>query len=151
MTASAGGFYLEQFSGTESSPSSAIALESVGADHVQLITDHLSKLFNNAELREDGEPAPILQTKQSAETLLEGASELLGGAMPFGDPATYFGEISVSWHTGRRFLRLACFPEPRPPRLDFGSLDEIGKTQTLINVNATNLADRLEWLQAGLS
>jgi hypothetical protein len=152
MSATVGAFWFD----FDPTPSDASTQALTGAEE-QRTTPGLDSIFarieeicQNPELREDGESAPSEETIRQSMTILEETSHLLGGAIPHGDAATYFGEISISWHHGNRFLRLACFSDGREPRMDYGLFDALSTLKHATGIDALMLSRKLEWLNKGL-
>ena len=67
-------------------------------------------------------------------------------AIPQGQVSVFFGELNITWRSGDRIVRLACFPD-RPGLVQTGSLSmPVGSYRSEVNPTAELLAERLDAL-----
>ncbi len=85
------------------------------------LTEHIQKLANCSDLRDEDEPAPPPSVVEEITSILEGASRISDEGLPLGIASTFFGEISVTWKASSQVVRLACFPGA-PSRVQTGNL-----------------------------
>ena len=103
----------------------------------------------DAANREEGEQAPPAEVVAAIKTIIHGASAIR--AVPIGDIAPYFGEISVTWRNTSRskMLRLTALPNGTA-RLDYGTTPDgaLGVYQFDANASGQLLAERLNELES---
>jgi hypothetical protein len=106
----------------------------------------LGRIAHTAYLEDDEEQPPTTAVIDQTSNLIRGASLLMRTPMLEGIVSTFYGEINVTWRTGDKIVRIACFPG-RPSILQFGNLSQpLGSYQSQQNPNAQDLKTRLDAL-----
>ena len=93
------------------------------------------------------EHTPTAQAVDCAIGLITDAGNLVGFMAPAGEVDFYFGELGVEWRRDDRILRLTCFGDATPSRLDYGSMSVETPGQYRSGpATAESLATQLDWL-----
>jgi hypothetical protein len=129
--------------------STAVQRIVVTKDAVSL-ADAIERACADPDSYEADEPLTTPKAKRDLKALLEAAEEQMDEAMPLGDIAPYFGELSITWRHQDHMLRATSFSDDRTPRLDYGSTPhgELGQFNFQLNATGDQLRDRLQWLFA---
>jgi hypothetical protein len=109
------------------------------------IIGRIRDVAQNQDLRDENEAPPVQEVVTQAIFLIRDAGNLLG-IMPSAQVSTFYGEVNITWRTGDRIVRLACFPD-RPTVIQIGSLSQpTGFYRSEENPTAMLLAARLSSL-----
>jgi hypothetical protein len=113
-----------------------------GSVEAEKIVNRILSAVVDSDLRDEDEPAPSIKVAKKAIYLIRGAEKLLG-KVPQAQVSTFYGEINISWRSGDKIVRLACFPD-RPSVIQVGLLSlPIGSYRSEENPTAMLLAARL--------
>jgi len=127
----------------QSSPAHGLKDAAVSSPDASPIIMRVRDVATNPELRDDDEPAPPPHVVEAAIRIVSEAFELLSDPVPTGKVGTYFGELNVTWRSGPRMVRLACFPD-RPPLVQRGSLAEpLGSYRSVPDATGQTLASAI--------
>jgi hypothetical protein len=93
------------------------------------------------------EHSPAAEAVDRAVSLITDAGNLVGFMAPAGEVDFYFGELGVEWRRNDRILRLTCFGDATPPRIDYGIMSVEAPGQYRSGpATAGTLATQLDWL-----
>ena len=108
---------------------------------IDRIMHRVQEIVADQELRDEGEPAPPQDVIDQFEEIIRRTSALTP-ILP-GQISVFFGELNMTWRSGDRIVRFACFPG-RPSVLQIGSISmPVGSYQSQTNPTPEMLAERL--------
>ena len=123
-----------------------LADTSIDLQEADKIMQRVWEIVDNQDMRDDDEPAPPRAVIGEFERLIRNAANLMMARMPEGQISAFFGELNITWRSGDRIVRLACFPN-RPNIVQTGSLSApIGFYQSEANPTSEVLAEALDTL-----
>jgi hypothetical protein len=95
---------------------------------------------------EDNEPKPTSGAIQVMNEIIRTADECFVG----GEVSMWYGELSITWRSDNRMLRLAVFSDGREPLLYFQTDhgEALTSGQSIQPANSGALQDKLQWLMA---
>ena len=121
-----------------------LADASIELQEADKIMQRVWEIADNQEMRDDDEPAPPQAVIGEFERLIRNAANLMKAPMPQGQISVFFGELNITWRSGERIVRLACFPN-RPSMVQIGSLSlPMGSFQSEANPTPELLAEKLD-------
>ena len=115
-----------------------------------LFEEQIAALCSDPDNFEEGEPRPTEKATRDLKRIFNDAAEILGTDIAQGDITPYFGELSVTWRSSNRMLRLTAFSDARNARLDYGTTPpgSLGDFDAVLDATGQDLADRINWLLA---
>ena len=114
------------------------------------LSDKIDRELSDPENYEESELLPEKKAVDDLKRLIAEAEMLMQYRLTTGQIAPYHREISITWRSGNRMLRLTSFSDHRTPRLDFGTTPDgaLGEYSFDPLATGSKLREKLDWLKA---